>query len=108
MKIANIKEATEWFEVLQTTERCQTAVMRLSRGQATGDAPESHEKSEQVMLLLEGDLLADIGSKHSKIKAGDVVIIPAGVKHKFTNIGDKTALTFNVYAPPAYSADEKG
>ena len=108
MNIANIKDATEWFEVLQTTAREQTAVMRLSRGRATGDAAESHDKSEQVLLLLEGELLAEIGSKHSKMRAGDVVIIPAGVEHKFTNVGDKTALTFNVYAPPAYSTGEKG
>ncbi len=41
------------------------------------------------------------------MKAGDVVIIPPGVKHKFINSGEEPAVTFNVYSPPEYPVDEK-
>jgi mannose-6-phosphate isomerase-like protein (cupin superfamily) len=37
-----------------------------------------------------------------------VLLIPAGVKHRFTNRGHKSAVTFNVYAPPEYPANTKG
>lgn len=37
-----------------------------------------------------------------------MIIIPAGVKHRFTNVADKPAVTFNVYSPPAYRAGTKG
>ena len=32
----------------------------------------------------------------------DVVIVPAGAQHKFTNPSKARAVTFSVYAPPAY------
>ena len=105
---ANIRRAKDWFAVLQTTRRSQTAVMTLGPGQATGEEPESHRNSEQILLVIEGELAAEIGGKRSRVKAGDVVIIPARVKHKFTNRGDQPALTFNVYTPPEYPPDEKG
>ena len=82
MNMPNINLATEWFEVLQTTERSQTAVMRLDPGQSTGEHAESHDKSEQLLLLLEGRLMADIGGKILAMSMGDVVIIPPRVKHK--------------------------
>jgi mannose-6-phosphate isomerase-like protein (cupin superfamily) len=82
MNRSNINRATEWFEVLQTTKRSQTAVMRLDPGQPTGEHAESHEKSEQLLLLLEGRLMADIGGKILAMSMGDVVIIPPRVKHK--------------------------
>jgi mannose-6-phosphate isomerase-like protein (cupin superfamily) len=74
----------------------------------TGEHAESHDKSEQLLLLLEGRLRADIGGKILAMNMGDVVIIPPRVKHKFTNPGDTRAVTFNVYCPSEYPLDEKG
>jgi mannose-6-phosphate isomerase-like protein (cupin superfamily) len=108
MKISNINKATEWFEVLQTSQSTQTAVMRLGPGQSTGENAESHDNSEQLLLLLEGRLMADIGGRNSEMNIGDVVVIPPQVKHKFTNPGKTMAVTFNVYCPPEYPPDEKG
>ena len=103
---ANIYEAKDWFKVLQTTARSQTAVMTLGPGRATGDAAEAHEASDQVLLLVEGELAAEIEGVWSRMKAGDVVVIPPGTKHKFTNPGDVPAVTFSVYSPPEYPPDE--
>jgi mannose-6-phosphate isomerase-like protein (cupin superfamily) len=104
---ANIYEAKEWFKVLQTTPRSQTAVMTLGPRRATGDEPEAHEASNQVLLLIEGELAAEIEGVWSRMKAGDVVVIPPGTKHKFTNPGDVPAVTFSVYSPPEYPSDER-
>ena len=107
VKYQNIHRVSEWFKVLQTTPRSQTAVMKLARGQATGEKPETHDKSEQVILLVTGELSAEIGGKRSRMKAGDVMIVPPRVKHRFTNNGRELAVTFNVYSPPEYPVDEK-
>jgi mannose-6-phosphate isomerase-like protein (cupin superfamily) len=104
MNVTNISEAKEWFEVLQTGERSQTAMMTLAPGDATGGKAEAHEKSDQVLLLLEGELTGDVGDQRPHLKKGDVIIIPAGVKHRFVNRARKPAVTFNVYSPPAYPA----
>ena len=107
MNLSNINQATEWFQVLQTTDRSQAAVMRLEPGKATGKHAESHEDSEQCLLLIQGELAAEIGSERFTMSTGDMVIIPAGVKHKFTNHGTAVAVTFNTYCPPEYPPDEK-
>jgi mannose-6-phosphate isomerase-like protein (cupin superfamily) len=107
-KISNIRRGTAWFEVLQTTNRSQIAVMALEPGRATGERAESHKNSQQILLLVEGTLVADLDGARESLGSGDVLIIPAGMKHKFTNDGRVTALTFNIYCPPEYPADEKG
>jgi mannose-6-phosphate isomerase-like protein (cupin superfamily) len=104
MNVTNVDEAKDWFEVLQTSERSQTAVMTLAPGKSSGKTAEAHEDSDQVLLILEGELTGEVGAEHLSLKKGDVIIIPAGVKHRFTNRSEKRAVTFNVYSPPAYSA----
>jgi mannose-6-phosphate isomerase-like protein (cupin superfamily) len=82
--------------------------MKLAPGQASGDEPEAHKASDQVLLLIEGELAAEIAGVRSGMKAGDVVVIPPRTKHRFTNPGNVPAFTFSVYSPPGYPADEKG
>ena len=108
MHLTNISKATEWFEVLQTTDRTQTAMMTLAPGEASGSSAEGHANSDQVLLLLEGELAGEVGAERPTLRKGDVLVIPAGVKHRFENRGSTAAVTFNVYSPPEYPADEKG
>lgn len=108
MDVSNIRQTTDWFEVLQTSERSQTAMMTLQPGDETGARAEAHEKSDQVLLVLEGELKGEVGAARPELKKGDTIVIPAGTKHRFTNRGSKSAVTFNVYAPPAYPAGTKG
>jgi len=82
--------------------------MILGPGQASGDQPEAHEGSDQVLLLVQGRLSAVIGGRRSRLQAGDVVVIPPRVKHKFTNPGKEPAVTFSVYSPPEYPPGERG
>ena len=106
--MSNIRQATDWFEVLQTTERSQTAMMKLKPGGETGAKAEAHEESDQVLLMLDGELSGEVGDERPQLRKGDVVVIPAGTKHRFTNRGSKSAITFNVYSPPAYPPGTKG
>jgi len=104
--VSNIYRASAWFEVLQTDDLCQTAVMTLKPGQATGTEAEAHEYGGQVLLLVSGELIADINGELRTLNAGDVVVIPPNVRHKFMNSGTGPAVTFNVYSPPVYPPDE--
>ena len=108
MDISNIGSATEWFEVLQTTERSQTAMMTLEPGAATGEKAEAHEKSDQVLLMMEGELIGEVGDERPRLKKGDVMVIEAGTKHRFANASEANAVTFNVYSPPVYPPATKG
>jgi mannose-6-phosphate isomerase-like protein (cupin superfamily) len=108
MKVRNIREAKEWFQVLHTGERSQTAMITLQPSNATGERAEAHENSDQVLLMLDGEVTGKVGDDRPLLKKGDVIVIPAGVKHRFVNRGDRPAVTFNVYSPPAYPAGTKG
>ena len=107
MNVKNIGDAKKWFEVLQTHERSQTAMMTLQPGQTTGDNAEAHEKSDQVLLMLNGALTGEVGTETPSLKKGDVIVIPTGTRHRFVNRGDEPAVTFNVYSPPAYPPGTK-
>lgn len=107
MNLTNIGCAMEWFQVLQTTKRTQTAMMSLEPGAASGEKAEAHEESDQVLLVLQGELIGEVGDERPRLKQGDVIVIEAGTKHRFANASDKAAVTFNVYSPPAYPPDTK-
>jgi mannose-6-phosphate isomerase-like protein (cupin superfamily) len=102
MNIKNIREARDWFSVLQTEQRTQTAVMTLQPGKSSGAEPEAHKHSTQVLLVLEGEVLAELEGERQKLSRGDVIVIPAGVRHKFTNEAKHDCITFNTYSPPEY------
>lgn len=108
MDLANIKDATEWFEALQTSKRTQTAMMTLAPGDDTGKKAEAHEKSDEILLMLSGKLSGTVGPENVELKKGDVLLIRAGTPHRFKNPGRQRAVTLNVYSPPEYPRDTKG
>src|ERR1051326_2487008 len=77
MNIKNIREARDWFSVLQTDERTQTAVMTLKPGQSSAEQPESHQNSTQVLIVLKGKVLAELEGQRKPLVEGDVIVIPA-------------------------------
>lgn len=102
MKKVNIDDAGAGFDVLQTSERTQTAMMTLGPGESSSEKPNTHKSSDQVLLVIEGELRAEVGDDRLTLGRGDVVIVPAGTPHKFTNSGKVKAVTFNTYSPPEY------
>ena len=107
MNVASLQQSSKSFAVLQTTDRSQTALMTLAHGESTSEKPNVHSKSDQVVLLLEGELIAEIADEKRQLHKGDIVIVPAGTPHKFINATSAQARAFSVYAPAAYPADEK-
>ena len=102
MKKHNALAAKGGFSVMQTSDESQAATMTLEPGEWSGDKRNEHPDSEQVLLVLEGEVVAEIGEDRAVLARGDVVIVPRGVAHRFGNVSRTRAVTFNVYAPPAY------
>lgn len=106
MNTSSIRESTEEFHLLVTTGRTQTATMTLVAGASTSDEPNTHPHSDQVVLILEGEVRAEIGEERTTLSKDQCVTVPAGVPHRFINEGRKTAFAFTVYGPPAYPTDD--
>ena len=50
-----------------------------------------HPNQEERFEVIEGTMRFRKGLKRVTARAGDVVVVPPGVAHKFTNAGDETA-----------------
>ena len=81
--------------------------MTLKPDGASSEALNAHETSDQVFLVIEGEVEAEIGGMKRKLKTGDTCIIPAGTPHRLANPGTKPALTFSVYTPPFISGTRR-
>ncbi len=107
MKLTHIFQAGTGFRVLETTECSQTGLLTLEANESSSDDPSVHEKSDQVLIVLQGELTAEIGEERALMKVGDAVVVPAKTPHKFINTGEERAVTFSVYALPAFPRDKK-
>jgi mannose-6-phosphate isomerase-like protein (cupin superfamily) len=76
--------------------------MVLAPGESSGPKSNEHAESEQVLFVTSGEIEAEIGERRFVMRAGDSAIVPKRVAHRFTNAGKESAITFNVYTPPAY------
>jgi mannose-6-phosphate isomerase-like protein (cupin superfamily) len=106
MNITAIHQSAKDFQILETTGRTQTATMTLKPGEASGDGMNSHPHSDQTVLVLEGELVAEVGEERAVLQSGQSLIVPAGVKHRFTNKSKAKAFAFTLYAPPAYETGD--
>lgn len=102
MPKSTINDKHEFFSVLETSSELQAALMTLEPGQSSGEKTNEHPDSEQVLFVVKGQVEAEIGDERETLRAGDFVIVPRGVAHEFRNESKTTAVTFNVYGPPAY------
>ncbi len=105
MKTARIGEIRSWFDVLITSDHTQVAVMLLDPGAASSAKPRAHRESDQVVLVLEGTIVAQIAHEERELRRGDIVVVPAGTRHRFRCAGDEPALAFSVFGPPAFTVD---
>jgi quercetin dioxygenase-like cupin family protein len=64
-----------------------------------------HPLQEERFDVLAGTLRFRLGHKRITARAGDVVVVPAGVPHKFANAGDEAAVV-NVEVRPALCMED--
>ena len=108
MNVVHTGKSRQFFKVLQTATKSQTAMMTLKPGEESGPMGNDHPKSEQVLYVISGQVVAEVGGERRTLKAGDCVIVPLRARHRFVNESKRPVVTFNVYAPPAYDEDEEG
>lgn len=89
-----------FFEILQQTERSQTAVMTIGPGREAG--PEETHSGDQIIFVVEGEAVVRIAGREQKASAGSLLMIPAGTPHHVRNPGQVPLFFVTVYAPPAY------
>lgn len=54
---------------------------------------------DQILTFTSGTGKATIAGKDQDVKAGDLIIVPAGTQHQFINTGPNPLILYTVYSP---------
>lgn len=101
-EIATIAEQSADFRrVLWTGKHTQLVVMTIPPGGDIG--LETHEHNDQILTFLSGTGMALVGGQTRAVKQGDLVVVPAGTEHNFTNTGPNALVLSTVYGPPDHA-----
>ena len=101
-EIATVAEKSADFRrVLWTGEHSQLVIMTIPPGGEIGE--EVHDENDQILSFVSGIGKAVISGSTKKVTAGDVVVVPAGVKHNFLNDGPNPLVLYTVYGPPDHA-----
>jgi mannose-6-phosphate isomerase-like protein (cupin superfamily) len=87
--------------VLHTSGHTQVVVMAIPAGEDIG--AEVHEHNDQVLTFVEGRARADVAGESAEVGPGDMVVVPAGTEHNFTNVGDGVLKLYTIYGPPDHA-----
>jgi mannose-6-phosphate isomerase-like protein (cupin superfamily) len=89
--------------VLHTAGHTQVVAMTLQPGEDIG--AEVHPHNDQVLIFTEGMVRAEVGDEVAEVGPGDLVVVPAGTRHNFTNTSAGQARLLTIYAPPDHAPD---
>jgi mannose-6-phosphate isomerase-like protein (cupin superfamily) len=102
VSIADEARANDAFRrVIHTAEHTQVVLMALQPGEDIG--AEVHEHNDQLLTFVAGTVRAEVGGETRSVGAGDLVAVPAGTEHNFTNTGDDVVRLYTVYGPPDHA-----
>lgn len=98
LDVANVFDHKDTaFKMFQNTPQSQTAVFTLPPGYTSDEA--SVHKGDQILYVVDGCAVANVSGTDHEIKAGDVVMIPAGAAHTLRT-GADAFFGFTVFTPP--------
>ena len=58
-----------------------------------------HEREDELVYLLEGEIEVTLGDQKMKAVPGVMALLPRGIPHGFTNIGDKPSRLLDTILP---------
>lgn len=90
-------ENSAFRRVLYTAKNSQLVVMSLKPREEIGS--ETHDV-DQFFRVEEGVGETVINDKHTSIKAGFAILIPAGTKHNIINTSSVPLKLYTIYSPP--------
>jgi mannose-6-phosphate isomerase-like protein (cupin superfamily) len=95
------EKSADFRRVLWTGKNSQLVIMTIPTDGEIGE--EVHEDTDQILTFVSGTGEARISGSTKKVAQGDLVVVPAGVKHNFVNTGPNPLVLYTVYGPPEHS-----
>lgn len=85
------------WPVYRDTGAASTAVVYFELDPGM-ELPMHVDSSEELLVVLEGEIEAAIGDERSRVAAGGMAVVPAMVSHGARNVGDTTARVAGVFS----------
>jgi mannose-6-phosphate isomerase-like protein (cupin superfamily) len=95
------EESADFRRVLWTGEHTQLVIMTIPVGGEIGE--ETHPDTDQILTIVSGTGEARVSGQNRAIAQGDLVVVPAGLKHNFVNTGQNPLVLYTVYGPPEHA-----
>ena len=80
----------------------EVVVARFEPGGSTGDEPYTHGDSEELLVVVDGDVHLQLGTEIHELAAGDSVHYQSSTPHRVSNPGSESAEVMFVISPPSY------
>jgi mannose-6-phosphate isomerase-like protein (cupin superfamily) len=87
--------------VLFTAGHMQLVLMALKPGEEIGS--EVHATHDQFFRIEKGQGEIRLDGERTRVKAGDAIIVPAGMRHNLINTGKRRLRLYTLYAPPQHA-----
>lgn len=75
------------------------SVMEFVTPPGKGAALHVHEREDELVYLLEGEIEVTLGNQKMKAVPGVMALLPRGIPHGFTNIGNKPSRMLDTILP---------
>jgi len=92
-------ENTDYRRVLYTAKNSQLVLMSIKPGDEIGE--ETH-RLDQFIRIEQGSAKAILDGVEHELKDDFAIVIPAGTKHNFINVGETDLKLYSVYSPPEH------
>ena len=83
-------------------ENLQVIVGELDVGGSTGDEPYTHGDSEELLVVLKGDVALQLAADVFELSTGDSIDYRSAVPHRLVNGGREPAEVMWIISPPSY------
>jgi transcriptional regulator with XRE-family HTH domain len=77
-------------------------VGELDVGGSTGAEPYAHGDSEELFVVLYGDVQLELGGELYALESGDSIDYRSSTPHRITNTGEEPAEVMWIISPPSY------
>jgi mannose-6-phosphate isomerase-like protein (cupin superfamily) len=95
------EKSPDFRRVLWTGEHTQLVIMTIPPGGEIGE--ETHPDNDQILTFVSGTGKAIVSGAEKNVAQGDLVVVPAGLKHNFVNTGPLPLVLYTVYGPPEHA-----
>jgi transcriptional regulator with XRE-family HTH domain len=83
-------------------ENVEIAVAELPPGASTGDEPYVHGESEELVVVISGQVVVQVDDVQHLLHPGDSIRYRSSVPHRLANTGTEHAEVLWVVSPPSY------